>query len=163
MKQRNLVRRFVSTGIAGLLLIQSMALPAFAAETDAGAETPQYPYLDTSLSFEERAADLVSRMTLEEKISQLGNDYGGACPAIPRLGVQANRWWNEALHGIARNGPATSFPTGLGLAATWDPEVVREMASMAADEGREKYNTEDHSMTALSYWSPTLNMARDPR
>ena len=90
-------------------------------------------------------------MTLEEKISQLGNDYGGACPAIPRLGVQANRWWNEALHGIARNGPATSFPTGLGLAATWDPEVVREMASMAADEGREKYNTEDHSMTALSY------------
>ena len=163
MKQTKLTRRFLSTGIAGLLLIQSMALPAFAAETDAGAETPQYPYLDTSLSFEERAADLVSRMTLEEKISQLGNDYGGACPAIPRLGVQANRWWNEALHGIARNGPATSFPTGLGLAATWDPEVVREMASMAADEGREKYNTEDHSMTALSYWSPTLNMARDPR
>src|SRR5690606_24707172 len=83
----------------------------------ASAEQPVYK--DLTRSFEERAADLVSRMTLEEKIAQLGNN----APAIPRLDVPAYEWWNEALHGVARAGAATSFPQAIGLAATFDDEL----------------------------------------
>ena len=160
------MRRFLSTGIAGLMLVQSMALPAFAAEGEPAAETPEYPYLDTSRSFEERAADLVSRMTLEEKAAQLQNGRYPNAPAIERLGVPAYRYWSEALHGVARNGTATSFPTGLGIAATWDVDLVEEMMQATSDEARQKYNTGDNAggePYGLAYWSPTINMSRDPR
>ena len=103
MSANKTLRAMLSAGVAGLLLAQTMALPVLAAEATA------YPYLDTSLSFEERAADLVSRMTPEEKYSQL---TARTAPAIPRLGVRAYDWWSEALHGVARDGTATSFPTG---------------------------------------------------
>ena len=126
MKQTPMFQRLLSTSLAGLMLLQGMALPALAAEPPA-EEAPQYPYLDTSLSFEERAADLVSRMTLEEKAAQLQNGRYPNAPAIERLGVPAYRYWSEALHGVARNGTATSFPTGLGIAATWDVDLVEEM------------------------------------
>src|ERR1700687_3702991 len=82
-------------------------------------------YLDTQRSFEDRAANLVARMTLEEKISQLQND----APAIPRLNVPAYEWWNEALHGVARGGLATVFPQAIGLAATFDPTLMHEVAT----------------------------------
>ena len=119
--------------------------------------TAKYPYLDTSLSFEERAADLVSRMTLEEKQSQL---KARTAAAIPRLGVRAYDWWSEALHGVARSGEATSFPTGLGIASTWNRELTNEMMSATSDEARAYTNKKGKG---LSYWSPTINMARDPR
>ena len=158
MKQAKKMQRFLSTGIAGLMLLQSMALPAFAAEGEPAAETPQYPYLDTSLSFEERALDLVSRMTLEEKISQL---KGGPVPGIDRLGVLPTRWYREALHGVARLGPATSFPTGLGIASSWNRELVSQMSHDIGDEARTIPNDVDGE--GLNFWSPTINLARDPR
>lgn len=112
------------------------------------------PYLDTSLSFEERAADLVSRMTLEEKVSQLG--YKAA--AIERLGVKEYDYWKEALHGVARQGKATSFPTALSLSNTWNRDLIYRVADIISTEARGKNNRYN-----LSYWSPTVNMARDPR
>ncbi len=111
-------------------------------------------YLDESLSFEERAADLVSRMTLEEKAAQLKNEAA----AIPRLGVSAYNYWREALHGVARQGKATSFPTSLSMSNTWNLDLVRRAAEITSTEARGK-----NSRTDLSYWSPTVNMARDPR
>jgi beta-glucosidase len=122
------------------------------------------PYLNPALSPEERAQDLVGRMTLEEKVSQMMD----VAPAIPRLGVPAYNWWNEALHGIARNGIATNFPQSIGLAATWDTKLMHEVGTTIAVEGRAKYNEAirngDHSRFAgLTFWSPNINIFRDPR
>lgn len=111
-------------------------------------------FLDQNLSFEERAADLVSRMTLEEKATQLKN----VAPAIPRLGVSGYNYWREALHGVARQGRATSFPTSLAMANTWNRDLVFRAAEITSTEARGK-----NSKFNLSYWSPTINMARDPR
>ena len=160
MKQAKKMQRFLSTGIAGLMLLQSMALPAFAAEGEPAAETPQYPYLDTSLSFEERATDLVSRMTLDEKVSQMGNTM----PAIPRLGIKAYQLWGEAIHGIwnLKNGcteNTTSFPTSIAMSCTWNPKLLEQEAGMISDEARALTSLHGAS---LSYWSPTINMARNP-
>ncbi len=112
------------------------------------------PYQNENLSFEERAADLVSRMTLEEKLYQL--DYQAS--AVDRLGVHSYHYWREALHGVARQKQATSFPTALSMSNTWNPKLIQSMASIISDEARGKNNRYD-----LSYWSPTVNMARDPR
>ena len=84
-----------------------------------------------------KAQALVSRMTLEEKCSQMRYD----APAIPRLGIPAYNWWNEALHGVARAGQATVFPQAIGMAAAFDPDLVGEMADVIATEGRAKFNT----------------------
>src|SRR5688572_15700852 len=121
-------------------------------------------YRDTNRSFEERAADLVSRMTLEEKIAQLGNNT----PAIPRLDVPAYDWWNEALHGVARAGAATVFPQAIGLAATFDPQLMLKIATAISDEGRAKHHEfarrdERKRYQGLTFWSPNINIFRDPR
>ncbi len=115
-------------------------------------------------SFEKRAADLVSRMTLEEKVLQMQN----SAPAIPRLGIPAYDWWNEALHGVARAGQATVFPQAIGLAATWDTDLMHRVADTISTEARAKYNeairTNDHSRYhGLTFWSPNINIFRDPR
>ena len=89
-------------------------------------------YLDPSQPVAVRVADLVGRMTTEEKLGQLVYN----APAIPRLGIPAYNWWGEALHGIARNGRATVFPQAIGMAATWDPALIERVASAIADEGR---------------------------
>ena len=112
------------------------------------------PYQDESLSFEERAADLVSRMTLEEKVAQLGY----TAPAIPRLGVSGYNYWKECLHGVARQGKATNFPAPLALSNTWNRDLVYKVADITSTEARGKNNK-----TNLSYYTPTINMARDPR
>ena len=122
------------------------------------------PYLDTNLSFKERAKDLVSRMTVEEKASQLRYD----APAIERLGVPAYNWWNEALHGVARAGTATMFPQAIALAATFDEDTLTETGKVIAEEGRAKYNMysarEDRDIyKGLTFWSPNVNIFRDPR
>lgn len=123
------------------------------------AQTPIY--LNTSYSFKERAADLVSRMTPEEKQSQLGNTM----PPIPRLGVKKYDVWGEALHGVmGRNDnsgmTATSFPNSVAVGCTWDPELIKRETNVIADEAR-GFN-HDYIFT-LTYWSPVIEPARDPR
>ncbi|WP_454832873.1 glycoside hydrolase family 3 C-terminal domain-containing protein [Pseudoxanthomonas wuyuanensis] len=140
-----------------------MALPAYAAEArkpDAAAPA----YLDTSRSFEERAADLVSRMTLEEKAAQMQND----APAIERLGVPVYDWWNEALHGVARAGGATVFPQAIGMAATFNVPLMDEVSEAISDEARAKHHEsvargERGRYQGLTFWSPNINIFRDPR
>lgn len=127
-----------------------------------GSDTAKVPiYLNTAYSFRERAADLVSRMTLEEKQSQLGNTM----PPIPRLGVNHYDVWGEALHGIqGRNNnagmTATSFPNSVAVGATWDPELIKKETSVIADEAR-GFNY--GRIFTLTYWSPVIEPARDPR
>ena len=121
------------------------------------------PYQDLALSAQERAADLVHRMTLEEKASQLVNQ----ARAIPRLGVPAYDWWSEALHGVAVNG-TTEFPEPIGLAATFDAPGIHEMATAISIEGRIKHLQADragHSniFEGLDFWAPNVNIFRDPR
>ncbi|HZU08926.1 MAG TPA: glycoside hydrolase family 3 C-terminal domain-containing protein [Pseudacidobacterium sp.] len=121
-------------------------------------------YLDPSQPAERRAADLVSRMTLEEKVSQMQNH----AVAIPRLGVPEYDWWSEALHGVARAGYATVFPQAIGLAATWDTDLEHRIASVISTEARAKFNEAqaegDHSIyRGLDFWSPNINIFRDPR
>jgi beta-glucosidase len=123
------------------------------------------PFQDCTLPIETRAQDLVSRLTLQEKIGQLVFD----APAIPRLAIPAYNYWSEALHGVARNGRATVFPQAIGLAATWDPALVRRVASAVGDEARAKYHqaVRRHGFSmqyqGLHVWSPNVNIFRDPR
>jgi beta-glucosidase len=124
----------------------------------------QLPFRETQLSFEERADDLLARMTLEEKCSQL--TYRS--PGIDRLGVPPHNWWNEGLHGVARAGLATVFPQAIGLAATFDDELMHRVATVIADEARAKHHAHaakgDFGIyKGLSFWSPNINIFRDPR
>jgi beta-glucosidase len=138
-----------------------------------GQQPGHAPYLDPTLSPERRAADLVSRMTLEEKVLQMQS----TAPAIERLGVPAYNWWNEALHGVAQ-GRATVFPQAIGLAATWDTDLMYRVADVISTEARAKYNdaltrpapsgpdalaTLPGRTAGLTYWSPNVNIFRDPR
>jgi beta-glucosidase len=121
-------------------------------------------YKDTSLSFEERADDLVRRMTPEEKVSQMVY----ASSAIPRLGIPEYNWWNECLHGVARAGVATMFPQAIGMAAAFDDKLLFEVATAISDEARAKYHEfakhEDRGIfKGLTMWSPNINIFRDPR
>jgi beta-glucosidase len=111
-----------------------------------------------------RAAELVDKMTLEEKASQLRFD----APAIERLGIPAYNWWNEALHGVARAGSATVFPQAIGMAAAFDPDMMEEIGDAIAQEGRAKYNAQiahgDRDIyKGITFWSPNVNIFRDPR
>ena len=112
----------------------------------------------------EKAVELVSRMTVEEKTSQLRYN----APAIERLGIPAYNWWNEALHGIARAGTATSFPQVIGIAASFDEELIEKIGDAVSTEGRAKYNGNakhgDRDIyKGLTFWSPNVNIFRDPR
>jgi beta-glucosidase len=130
------------------------------------AAQPSAPpaYLDPHVPLERRVNDLVGRMTLDEKISQMMDH----APAIPRLQVPEYNWWNEALHGVARAGLATVFPQAIGFAATWDDELVHRMASAISDEARAKHHDAlrkgNHDRyLGLTIWSPNINLFRDPR
>ena len=133
----------------------------------ASGQTPanDHPlYMDPGQPAAVRAHDLVSRMTLEERASQL-EDWA---VAIPRLGVPSYQTWSEALHGVARAGYATVFPQAIGMAATWDPRMVGQMGDVIATEGRAKFNEaqaqNNHRIFyGLTYWSPNINIFRDPR
>jgi beta-glucosidase len=129
-----------------------------------GPTLPQPDYLNPRLSIERRVNDLVSRMTLEEKVSQMLNKS----PAIERLGVPAYDWWNEALHGVAYSGNATVFPQAIGLAASWNPDLIYNVATAISDEARAKYNDAvkrdfRKRFYGLTFWSPNINIFRDPR
>ncbi len=135
------------------------------AQTTGEHATPT-PYLDPSLPTSQRVDDLIGRMTLEEKASQLVNQ----ARAIPRLQVPAYDWWSEALHGVARAGIATVFPEPIGLAATFDVPLIHDMAAVIGTEARAKHNQalrarggQSNIMEGLDFWSPNINIFRDPR
>ncbi len=125
---------------------------------------PAQPYKDRSLPPEERARDLVSRLNLEEKASLM---WHTSAP-VEALGIPAYNWWNEALHGVARNGKATVFPQPIGMAASFDDGMVKMVFTAASDEGRIKHRQALRSGTSghyqgLTYWTPNINLFRDPR
>jgi beta-glucosidase len=122
------------------------------------------PFMDTTLSIQERVDDLVSRMTLEEKVSQMQN----FAPAIPRLGIPAYNWWSECLHGVANAGVATVFPQSIGLGATWNTDLMFKVATAISDEARAKHHEfvrrgDRGIFKGLTFWSPNVNIFRDPR
>ncbi|HTT58152.1 MAG TPA: glycoside hydrolase family 3 N-terminal domain-containing protein, partial [Opitutaceae bacterium] len=121
-------------------------------------------YRDPAKPRAERIDDLIARMSLREKVAQMLN----AAPAIERLGVPAYNYWSEALHGVARAGTATSFPQAIGMAAMWDAPLLHEVADAIATEARAKYaDAIAHGVYAqnygLTFWSPNINLFRDPR
>lgn len=125
----------------------------------------QPPYLDPNLPVSERVHDLLSRMTLSEKLSQFFHNADG----IPRLGIAPYNFWSEGLHGVGRNGRATVFPQAIGMSATWNPALVKSIASAVGDEGRAKFHEtlrtkgETNLYQGLTFWSPNINLFRDPR
>ena len=145
-----------------------LAIALFAAamsSSDAIAQTSDTDlpvYRDASRACDVRAADLVGRMTLEEKASQLINDAA----AIPRLGIREYNWWSEGLHGVAAAGDATVFPQAIGLAATFDAPYIRTVADRIGIEFRAKYLAEQHRLggsdwfRGLTVWSPNINIFR---
>ncbi len=143
------------------------ALLALAAAVPAAAQVPadtSRPWLDMRQPVERRAAELVARMTLAEKVSQMMNEAA----AIDRLGVPSYNWWGEALHGVARAGLATSFPQAIGLAAMWDDSLLFEIATATSTEARAKFadwqRQGNHGIyRGLTFWSPNVNLFRDPR
>jgi len=147
-----------------LFFVASNLTAQTAPNPSAAKEPARYVYLDPSLPLEQRVNDLVSRMTLEEKISQMQD----VAAAVPRLGIPAYNWWNEGLHGVARSGNATVFPQAIGLAATWDTGLIHGVAEVISTEARAKYNDAiQHGNTGryfgLTFWSPNINIFRDPR
>jgi beta-glucosidase len=124
-----------------------------------------FPFLNPDLPLAERVRDLISRLSLEEKVFMMTSDARG----VPRLGIPAYNFWSEALHGVARNGRATVFPQAIGMAATWDPKLVSEVASAIGDEGRAKFHEAmrrkgfSGQYQGLTFWSPNVNIFRDPR
>ena len=124
----------------------------------------KFPFNDPKFPIEQRVDDLVSRLTLEEKITQMVYNS----PAITRLDIPAYNWWNEGLHGIARNGIATVFPQAIGLAAMWDTDFMLKVAAVISDEARAKYSlaaakNKRGIYQGITLWSPNINLFRDPR
>ena len=150
------MRTYLAVVLIALFTAHSLStIPAAAQQPD---------YKNPSLPIDKRVNDLVSRMTLEEKVSQMMN---GAA-AIERLGIPDYEWWNEALHGVARAGYATVFPQAIGLAATWNTDLMYQVADVISTEARAKYNDfnnkGDHGRyKGLTFWSPNINIFRDPR
>ncbi|MGV3528032.1 MAG: glycoside hydrolase family 3 C-terminal domain-containing protein [Flavisolibacter sp.] len=141
------------------------AILCFVIGLHSSAQQP-LPFRNTSLSFEVRVNDLVSRLTLEEKVAQMLN----AAPAIERLGIPAYDWWSEVLHGVARTPyRVTVFPQAIGMAATFDSSSIKLMAQFSAEEGRAVFNKaikdgdEGSRYLGLTYWTPNINIFRDPR
>ncbi len=120
----------------------------------------KYPWLDTSKSFHERAVLLCKELTLREKVDQLGNYVTLDVKRDGVIILPSYQYWNEAIHGVARSGAATSFPESKGMSATWDRQLIYDCANVISDEARWYYLNKNKG---LNYWSPTINMARDPR
>lgn len=136
----------------------------FSIKMTLSAQDIKYPFQNPNLSLEERVDDLIQRMTLEEKAGQLM--YGA--PAIERLDVPAYNWWNECLHGVARNGRATIFPQAIGMAATFDTDLMQRIGDVISTEARAKYNISIANgyrgrYQGLTFWTPNVNLFRDPR
>ena len=141
------LRTFILTSAAGLFLIAG----AYAQESKEAA-------------MHKKAAEVIAQMTLDEKIGMMMN----STPGVERLGIKPYDWWNEALHGVARNGRATVFPEPIGLGATFNPELVKKIGDIVSDEGRAKFDKARemknyNRFTGLTFWAPNVNIFRDPR
>lgn len=132
---------------------------------NAGLRAQPLPYQNPALTVEERVKDLMSRLTLEEKASLMFDQS----PAIPRLGINKFNWWSEALHGLANNDSVTVFPEPIGMAASFNDELVYRVFNATSDEVRAKYHhalrngKENRRFLSLSVWTPNINIFRDPR
>ena len=145
-------------------MTKHLLIAAFAALTFSSASAQLLPYQDHTLSFEERAKDLCSRLTLKEKAAIMRN----GSPAIERLGIPQFEWWSEALHGVARNGFATVFTNTTGMASSFNDELLQEIYTAISDEARAKNNKARHvgeikKYQGISIWTPNINIFRDPR
>ncbi len=150
--------------LPAILMFCSLLVIGSLANAQTSPDSPKEAYLDPSLPIATRVDDLISRMTLEEKASQVVNQ----ARAIPRLNVPEYDWWSEALHGVANAGTATVFPEPIGLGATFDPPLIHEMAIVIGTEARAKHNQavaagRRNIMEGLDFWSPNINIFRDPR
>ncbi len=153
--------RGMTVGYLALVVIFALMLVG---KAPAQQENSSPAYLNTSLPIEQRVDDLISRMTLEEKVRQMQH----TAPEIARLGVPSYDWWSEALHGVARAGYATVFPQAIGMAATWDYDLIHTEGETIATEARAKYNQAQREGNhriyyGLDFWSPNINIFRDPR
>ncbi|GAB3296396.1 glycoside hydrolase family 3 protein [Hymenobacter humi] len=152
----------LATALLGLLLLSSGAQST---APPASGPTAEYPFQNPDLPIDQRVDDLVGRLTLPEKVSQMLN----ASPAIDRLGIPAYNWWNEALHGVARTSMKTTvFPQAIGMAATFDKDAMLQMATMTSDEARAVHQEyvrrgERGIYQGLTFWTPNINIFRDPR
>ncbi|UAY56960.1 glycoside hydrolase family 3 C-terminal domain-containing protein [Arachidicoccus terrestris] len=145
---------FLTVLLLGFLSVSSMAQE----------QAYKYPFQDPSLTFEQRVKDLVGRLTLKEKVALMQND----AKSVPRLGIPSYNWWNECLHGVARDGVATVFPQAIGMAAMWNIPLMHEIATAISTEARAKHeehvrNGERGIYQGLDFWTPNINIFRDPR
>lgn len=157
-------RRNLLSGISVFVCSALLLHLGLLMEGCSGKPEVAFPFLNTELPIDQRVDDLVSRMTLEEKVGQMVND----APAIERLQVPRYNWWSEGLHGVARAGLATVFPQAIGLGATWDEGLVYDVSTAIADEARAKHQnfvSKDKRFIyqGLTLWSPNINLFRDPR
>jgi len=148
--------------VLSIILLLSLSAATFIVRAQQNSYA--FPFRNPSLSLEERVNDLISRMTLKEKADQLLY----TAPAIPRLGIPAYNWWNEALHGVARAGYATVFPQSITIANSWDEGLMFNVANAISDEARAKYHEFQRRgkkgiYQGLTFWSPNINIFRDPR
>jgi beta-glucosidase len=144
--------------------IEALSVTVCCSVAALGQQGSEFPFLRSELSIEKRVDDLVGRMTLDEKIAQMVN----AAPGIDRLGIPEYNWWNECLHGVARAGLATAFPQAIGLGATWDEDLILRVATVISDEARAKHHefvrrNKRGLYQGLTFWSPNINIFRDPR
>jgi beta-glucosidase len=149
-----------------ILIIFAFLLTACGGDRTGTAEKAEYDEIwkDPGQAIDDRVADLISKMTLEEKVSQMVNNS----TAIDRLDIPAYNWWGECLHGVARFGRATVYPQAIGLAATWDTDLIGRIGTAISDEGRAMFHAmEEYGFSrrygGLTYWTPNINIFRDPR
>lgn len=139
------------------MLMKKFFIPVLLAGVLLSACQQKLPYQDASLSPEERAADLVQRLTLEEKVSLMQNNSS----AVPRLGIKPYEWWNEALHGVARNGRATVFPQAIGMGAAFNDSLLHVVFTAVSDEARAKNHMARRDSSyqryeGLTFWTPNI-------
>ncbi|MDT0647970.1 glycoside hydrolase family 3 N-terminal domain-containing protein [Zunongwangia sp. F260] len=144
------------------ILLVLISFCSIQAQENSNSES--YAFRNTALDIDERVDDLINRLTLEEKAMQMMHDS----PEIERLGIPKYNWWNEALHGIGRSGIATVFPQAIGMGATFDEDLILEVASAISDEARATHNTAvkngyRRQYSGLTFWTPNINIFRDPR
>jgi beta-glucosidase len=156
--------KFSTKNKSSTILLITIITVLLAASCTAEKKAKDFAFLNPELNTDERVDDLVGRLTLDEKIAQMINE----APAIERLGIPEYNWWGECLHGVARAGLATVFPQAIGLGATWDEDLMFRVSAVISDEARAKY----HDFTrknkrfiyqGLTFWSPNINIFRDPR
>jgi beta-glucosidase len=143
----------------GILIISLVLCSFISAQT-----VVKYPFQDTGKTIDERVTDLISRLTLQEKAEQMMHN----APAVKRLEILPYSWWNESLHGVARNGRATVFPQCIGLAATFDEELMKRIGTAISDEAWAKYNLSQrienyNQYSGITFYAPNINIFRDPR